>query len=85
MGFTEEDRVVIKSLRQKNATALGAWVKELSLKNWKIGTWKELLNKIDDNHSDNKHFMFTSQIDDYWLVFTVSISLLLKFLKCMPK
>ena len=48
------------------------------LRYWKIGTLNKLVSKIDDNHSDIKHFMFTSQIDDYWLVFTVSISLLHK-------
>jgi len=85
MGFTEEDRVVIKFLRQNKCHCARRLVKEFPLKNWKIGTLNKLVNKIDDNHSDIKHFMFTSQIDDYWLVFTVSISLLLKFLKCMPK
>ena len=62
MGFTEEDCVVIKFLRQNKCHCAGRLVKEFPLKNWKIGAWNELLNKIDDNHSDNKHLMLTKQI-----------------------
>jgi len=51
MVFAEEDRVLIKFLRQNKGYSARHLVKEFPLKNWKIVGFNKLLKKIDDTGS----------------------------------
>jgi len=68
MLFTEEDRVVIKFLRQNKGYSARRLVKEFSLKCWKIGGLDKLLKKIDDTGLTARLPSAVGQSDDEMMI-----------------